>query len=265
MTGRSEISRSELLKLIDPERKNSHLGELTIPQLMVILQSKKNNIRRFTEDEFSFPIEKPKLERQHRMPKKSFQNVSITPRNISSGIRSGPKMNSPPKLQNYSDEPYIRPPDQSYCEQLIPSSNGHYNIPVRREPDEDEYERVLQESLKTYQEEQDYVIDDSMIDDLFDDEFNVNDLLDDLIDVKVEKKDRWCHLIDIPDGFVFSELELLYDELKKLDFQAARERISKIPEIKHMDYIKALSYEKKALRTMVATKNPDAYKCIDPN
>ena len=92
-----------------------------------------------------------------------------------------------------------------------------------------------------------------------DSEININDLANSLNGNNID--DNWKHL-NIPHNFDINTLKILYESLKNQNFIESKKIISSIPDLKHMELIKTLTYNDKKLRDMIHEQNIDSYKCL---
>lgn len=156
-------------------------------------------------------------------------------------------------LSNSSDKPrdeeYVRPPDPVIRERLLDPDE-------QTDDEDDQFKKACEESLKTFNN-----IDHVNIDDLIgDSDFCFDGLVSDEGESNEGGSDE--KRLELPEGFPEEIITTLISQLEKEQFKEARITIASIQELKHMDWIKALSYEDKKLKDLITAKSPDAIKCL---
>jgi hypothetical protein len=247
------VSREMALDIIDPRRKFPYLAIMNLEELQKIADS------RFwiRPDDSS-----PKKSLSHSSP--SIKSSFIPFETEKFGI-------------DYADcLDDVRKPDPVYRETLIGGSGfreydtGHIDQDDIQSQHDIEYQKAINESLKSFEAEKHktHTIEDLEMEDIINSLANdlpeeVSNMINDLADFN-PLLEKWKHL-DIPPDFDFSNLsviDLIYDDLLKEDFCSAKKRISEISNLKHMDWIKSLSYNDIPLKTMILNKNKEAHRCL---
>ena len=153
------------------------------------------------------------------------------------------------------DDEYIRPPDKVIRERLIPLSE--------EEEEDEQYKKALDASLNDYNQTIDDDIDlDELSEQLaVDSNINMNELA---MSLSNKPENKW-ECLDIPDEFNLEILDKLYSSLKDENFIESRKIIASIENLKHMEWIKTLSYNNLKLKDMINSKNIESYKCLKNN
>ena len=253
------VSREMALDIIDPRRKFPYLAIMSLDELRLIVDS------RFwvrTEDRTSSKITSP-----HSSP---LTKSSFIPFDAKSPLLKRTKHDDF-GIENVEEE-YVRAPDPVYKETLIGGSGFRdYDEIYNQQPDF-EYQEAINESLRSFEEEKHKQTTETLEDLEMENIINslssdlpdeVSVLIDDLANFN-PLLEKWKHL-EIPSDFDFANLSIIdsiYDDLLKEDFNGAKKRISEITNLKHMDWIKSLSYNNISLKTMISNKNKEAHHCL---
>ena len=229
-------------------------------------------------------VKSKQSETRNSFNKKPFQNTNILPNKISNPIRNnfiqGNNKGSNELLKNqkpefFSDDENIRIPDSVYKEQLIPQTNSinnyqHSGYPELQYPhssnleyENEQLEIAIKESLMSYDTETKKKKYDFSFD-----EINQEKILDKEIKEEIEIQiiedvilNNWLHL-DPPENFDIKILDNLYDDLVKYNFIMAREKISKIENLNHMEWVKSLSYNNQKLKILLSKKDENCHRCL---
>jgi len=167
-----------------------------------------------------------------------------------------------------SPEPIIRKPDKAYRDQLIPDEYLlKFDSPKFRKKnvnfsEEDEaFKIAVEESLKSFELEQKYNIDieaEEINKLVTKEKINIDKLSDDLT-----FKPPKIVLKDVPEGLDPKICFDIYGKLQNLDFIEAKKLIAEIQDLKHMEWIKSLTYNNKPLKILIKDKDPLAYKVFE--